>query len=77
MITSKLTTKSQTTIPQSVRLALGIAPGDEIAYAIEEGRVLVTKAPPKHPRRGVPFEDPFAGFTEWDSPEDNDLLPQT
>jgi antitoxin PrlF len=76
MITSKLTSKAQTTIPQAVRTALGVHPGDEIAYAIEDGRVLVTKAPPKPPRRGVPFEDPFASFTEWDSPEDDELLPQ-
>ncbi len=76
MITSKLTSKAQTTIPQAVRTALGVHPGDEIAYAIEVGRVLVTKAPPKQPRRGVPFEDPFASFTEWESPEDDALLPQ-
>jgi len=71
MITSKLTAKAQTTIPQAVRIALGVHPGDEIAYAIEEGRVLLTKAPPQKPRRGVPFEDPFASFREWDTPEDD------
>jgi antitoxin PrlF len=76
MITSKLTSKAQTTNPQAVRTALGVHPGDEIAYTIEDGRVLVTKAPPKPPRRGVPFEDPFASFTEWESPEDDELLPQ-
>ncbi len=76
MITSKLTSKAQTTIPQAVRTALGVRPGDEIAYAIEDGRVLVTKAPAKPPRRGVPFEDPFASFTEWELPEDDELLPQ-
>jgi antitoxin PrlF len=77
MITSKLTSKAQTTIPQAVRTALGVRPGDEIAYAIEEGRVLVTKAPTKPSKRGVPFEDPFAGFSEWESPEDDELLPQS
>lgn len=76
MITSKLTSKAQTTIPQAVRTALDVHPGDEIAYTIEDGRVLVTKAPPKQPRRGVPFEDPFASFWEWESPEDDALLPQ-
>ncbi len=55
MITSKLTSKAQTTIPQAVRTALDVHPGDEIAYAIEEGRVLVTKAPRKQARRGVIF----------------------
>ena len=76
MITSKLTSKAQTTIPQAVRAALDVHPGDEIAYAIEEGRVLVTKAPAKPSRRGAPFEDPFASFREWESPEDDELLPR-
>ena len=30
MIKSKLTTKSQTTIPRPVRVALGLEPGDEV-----------------------------------------------
>jgi antitoxin PrlF len=44
MITSKLTSKAQTTIPRPVREALGVRPGDEIAYAIEHGSIVVTKA---------------------------------
>ena len=35
MITSKMTSKAQTTIPQAVRMALNLKPGDEIAYQIE------------------------------------------
>jgi antitoxin PrlF len=64
MITSKLTSKAQTTIPQPVRAALRLAEGDEIAYEIEDGRVILTKAG----ERGA--EDPFVAFTEWDSPAD-------
>jgi antitoxin PrlF len=71
MITSKLTRKAQTTIPQAVRGALGVHPGDEIAYVIEDGRVLLTKAEPRPPRLGDPLEDPFAAFWEWDTPEDD------
>ncbi len=74
MITSKLTSKAQTTIPQAVRTALGVKPGDEIAYAIEDGHVLLTKAAPARPRRGAPFEDPFATFQEWDTPEDDEAF---
>jgi len=70
MITSKLTRKAQTIIPQAVRRALGVQPGDEIAYVIEGGRVLLTNAEPRTPRRGNPFEDPFATFWEWDIEED-------
>lgn len=64
MTTSKLTSKGQTTIPQAVRDALRVGPGDELAYAIEVGRVILTKAS----TRGL--EDPFATFSEWAS--DND-----
>lgn len=72
MITSKLTSKSQTTIPQPVRVALGVAEGDELAYTIEAGRVVLTKASPRRVRRGDPIEDPFATFWEWDSKEDEE-----
>jgi antitoxin PrlF len=64
MITSKLTSKAQTTIPQPVRAALRLAEGDEIAYEIEGSRVVLTKLV----ERGI--EDPFAAFSEWDSPAD-------
>jgi antitoxin PrlF len=70
MIVSKLTTKAQTTIPQSVRSALGVREGDEITYAIEDGRVILTKAPSRKSNRSDPPEDPFATFWDWSSPED-------
>ena len=44
MMVSKLTSKAQTTIPQAVRTALHLKEGDEIAYSIEDGRVVLTKA---------------------------------
>jgi len=64
MITSKLTSKAQTTIPLPVRHALRLAEGDEIAYQIEGDRVVLTKA------RHGPVEDPFAVFEEWSSEAD-------
>ncbi len=72
MITSKLTSKAQTTIPQPVRAALGVTEGDELAYIIEHGRVVLTKAPPRLPRRCDPQEDPFSTFWEWDTKEDDE-----
>ncbi|HTQ98523.1 MAG TPA: type II toxin-antitoxin system PrlF family antitoxin [Candidatus Acidoferrum sp.] len=65
MITSKLTSKAQTTIPQSVRAALRLAEGDELVYTIEKGRVILTKA-----RADTNKDDPFRTFTEWDSEAD-------
>ncbi len=64
MITSRLTTKAQTTIPQPVRVALRLRAGDEIAYAIEAGRVVLTRAQP------YAADDPFRRFSEWDSAAD-------
>lgn len=64
MITSKLTSKAQTTIPQPVRIALHLREGDEIAYRIEDGRVLLSKATQEAE------EDPFVLFSEWDSEAD-------
>jgi antitoxin PrlF len=72
VITSKLTSKAQTTIPQPVRAALGVTEGDELAYIIEDGRVVLTKAPARLPRRGDPLEDPFSTFWEWNTKEDDE-----
>jgi antitoxin PrlF len=64
MITSKLTTKAQTTIPQPVRAALHLETGDELAYVIEDHRVILTKAD------AGKTEDPFRTFREWHSAAD-------
>ncbi len=63
MITSRITSKAQTTVPQPVRVALGLKEGDEIAYEISGGRVILTKA-------FQAADDPFATFDEWDSEAD-------
>jgi antitoxin PrlF len=64
MITSKITSKGQTTIPQPVRSALRVGEGDELAYRIEGDRVILTKA------KREPIDDPFATFHEWSSEAD-------
>lgn len=64
MITSKLTSKAQTTIPRPVRNALRLVEGDEIAYIIDGDRVILTKASRE------PADDPFATFAEWSSEAD-------
>jgi antitoxin PrlF len=65
MIISRLTTKSQTTIPQPVRTALRLGPGDALAYKIDEVRVILTKA-----RTGGQVDDPFRTVGEWNSEAD-------
>lgn len=64
MITSKITSKAQTTIPQPVRVALHLGEGDELAYRIEGEYVILTKA------RREPIDDPFGTFHEWSSEAD-------
>jgi len=66
MVTSKLSSKAQTTVPQAVRKALTLKEGDEIAYEISGDRVIMLRA---KPRSAVDW-DPFATFTEWDSEAD-------
>ena len=65
MIISKLTTKAQTTIPQPVRAALHLDPGDQLAYEIDDQRVILTKA-----KSGGKTDDPFRTFREWSSEAD-------
>lgn len=69
MITSKLSSKTETAIPQPVQHALGLGEGDEITDAIDAGRVVMTKAP--HARRSPANPDgPSATFAEWNSEAD-------
>jgi antitoxin PrlF len=65
MITSSLTNKAQTTIPQAVRTALGLRPGDPIAYQIEDGRAVLIRF-----ISNAASDGPFGTFSEWSSPAD-------
>jgi antitoxin PrlF len=64
MITSKITSTGQTTIPRPVRSPLRVGEGDELAYRIEGDQLVLTKAKRK------PIDDPFATFHEWSSEAD-------
>jgi len=66
--TSRVTSKYQATLPLPVRTALGIRPGDTVAYEIEKGAVKL--------RRATPLDLAYARavestLTEWDSPADD------
>jgi antitoxin PrlF len=67
MITSRVTSKAETTIPQTVRTALGLRAGDEIAYHIEDGRAVLTRF-----TAHAEADDPFAIFSEWNSAADTE-----
>ena len=48
---TSLTQKSQVTIPKQIRIALGLKPGDEVDFNIQNGRAVLIKKPKK-----LPFE---------------------
>ncbi|MCC4252359.1 AbrB/MazE/SpoVT family DNA-binding domain-containing protein [Sphingobium naphthae] len=43
MKSGKLTVKHQVTIPRDVRQALGLKAGDQVAFAVEDGRAILTR----------------------------------
>jgi AbrB family looped-hinge helix DNA binding protein len=42
--TSTLTTRGQTTIPKSIREALGLQPGDRVEFTLEDERAVLRRA---------------------------------
>ncbi len=49
MITAKVTSKGQVTIPKKVRDRLGVHPGEDVGFEEKEGVVVITKAVTKSP----------------------------
>jgi antitoxin PrlF len=71
MQTSKLSSKSQVTLPREVREALGAKPGDTIVYEVE-GNIVRLK-------RLEPFDAAFhlalsSTLDEWASDEDSEAF---
>lgn len=58
-MTSRLTSKGQTTIPRSVRQELSLREGDTLEFELKGEFVILRKARPN------PGDDPFALFEEW------------
>ena len=46
---TSLTQKGQVTIPKQIRLSLGIKPGDEVDFDMENGRAVLIKKPKNLP----------------------------
>lgn len=70
LATSKLTTKSQATIPEKIRKVLGLSPGDSVTFEVDtNNRVMIRKANP------VDFEFAKAlegTLSEWSSKNDEE-----
>jgi antitoxin PrlF len=61
--TSTITAKGQTTVPKSVRQVLGVDYGGEIAFCVENDRVIVVNADAEH---HDPILGAFLGVIEKD-----------
>ena len=64
MLTSRLTSKGQTTIPRNVRQELHLGEGDALEFELMDGYAILRKARQPH------GDDPFATFEEWDDEAD-------
>lgn len=64
---SKLTAKSQTTVPAGVRRALKLHPGDQVLYHVGPNGVSISKAEPLDWEYLRSLEKTLS---EWNSPED-------
>jgi len=49
MVTAKLTSKGQITIPKAVRNKLGVLPGEDLRFEEKKGIFYIKKAPKKSP----------------------------
>ena len=49
MITAKVTSKGQVTIPKEVREKLGVRPGEAVGFEERDGVLVITKAVTKSP----------------------------
>ena len=70
LVTSKLTSKSQATIPEKIRKVLGLSPGDSIAFEVDRNKkVVIRKA------NAIDFEFAKAlegTLSEWSSKNDEE-----
>ncbi|PZO44503.1 MAG: AbrB family transcriptional regulator [Pseudanabaena frigida] len=69
LLVSKVTSKFQTTIPQTIRDMMGISQGDAVVFEIEEGRVFIKRLQPLD----LDYLNSVSGtLSEWASPEDEE-----
>ena len=68
MKSGKLTIKHQVTIPRDVRQALGLKAGDEVTFALEDGRAVLRKVE----RSEIEWTRFLqAQMPEWDDPQED------
>ncbi|MCD6397997.1 MAG: type II toxin-antitoxin system PrlF family antitoxin [Spirochaetaceae bacterium] len=70
VITSKITSKGQVTVPKRVRESLGIKVGDSIAYEVNEDNVVIRRIPKIDVEWANSIENTL---TEWVDELDDEL----
>jgi len=68
---SKLSAKGQVTIPAELRKAIGIEPGDIVAYELEGKSVKLKRVDPFDAAYHVAIAETLE---EWNSPEDEEAF---
>jgi len=68
---SKLSTKGQITIPADLRKAIGIEPGDMVAYELQGKSVKLKKVEPFDAAYHAAVAETLE---EWNSPEDEEAF---
>lgn len=71
MKVSRVSAKGQVTIPAGIRSALGVGPGDLIAYELEGDRVRLRKVEPFDAAYHAAVAETLQ---EWNSPEDEEAF---
>ena len=63
MLHSTVTSKGQTTIPEKIRRALRIKPGDKLEYAVEEDRATIRVHPGTRSLKGALISNKGKGMS--------------
>lgn len=71
MVTSRLSSKGQVTLPKEIREKVGLEPGNLVAYEVKDGVIVL--------RPLQPFDKAFhealsKTLDEWNSPEDEEAF---
>ena len=68
MVTAKITSKGQITLPKELRMRLGIGPGDEVEFVEENGAYWLKKKV-----KASPFDE-YVGFLQSKQGSDPDEI---
>lgn len=68
---SRVSSKGQVTLPKNVREAIGVRPGDAVAYQVSKGVVTLKRAEPLDVAFHAALE---RTLEEWASPEDEEAF---